>query len=394
MSKHTRRAMPFATRTDPDTGATITRLTPRDVTCHRNYFYQKCFTNDGKRLVFGGEFGPNVGDPAKPNWNYHLLDLEEGTALQLTEGARENTFGGFLSPDDRHLYFVRAERNLVRLHLETLEEEVAYTVPQGWVGYGTWVANSACTKMVGIEIAASDWFPLSDWKKFAEMYHARPRCRLFSVDLATGERSVILEQRGWLGHPQYRPFDDRTVAYCHEGPHDLVDARMWFIDEDGTNRRCGKEHAAGESCTHEFWVPDGSAMLYVSYTKGERERWICSLDPVTLANRRVMAMPPCSHLMSNATGTLVVGDGCGTPNDVADAGSHAVANDPFVHLFDLGAGTSRRVAHHDSSWGVYKGNRQVTHPHPSFTPDERRILFSADGDGEPGLYLVDIPPAP
>jgi oligogalacturonide lyase len=371
MSKHTRRALAFDTRSDPDTGARVTRLTPREVTCHRNYFYQKCFTNDGKRLIFGGEFGPD--------WNYHLLDLETGTALQLTEGARENTFGGFLSPDDRHLYFVRDERDLVRLDLETLAEEVVYAVPEGWVGYGTWVANSACTKMVGIEIHAEDWFPLSDWKKFAEMFHRKPRCRLFSVDLATGARRVILEQRGWLGHPQYRPFDDATVAYCHEGPHDLVDARMWFIDEDGSNRRCGKVHAPGESCTHEFWVPDGSAMIYVSYRKGEATRWICSLDPATLTDRRVMEMPACSHLMSNVGGTLVVGDG---------------TEDPFLYVFDLGRGTSRRIAHHDSSWGVYKGNRQVTHPHPSFTPDERRVLFSADGDGEPGLYLVDIPPAP
>jgi oligogalacturonide lyase len=391
MSKHTRRALRFETRTDPDTGAGITRLTPRDVTCHRNYFYQKCFTNDGKRLIFGGEFGPDTGDPAKPNWNYHLLDLEGASALQLTDGARENTFGGFLSPDDRYLHFVRAERQLIRLHLDTLAEDVAYTVPAGWVGYGTWVANSACTRMVGIEIHADDWFALSDWKKFAEMFHRRPRCRLFSVDLATGERNVILEQQGWLGHPQYRPFDDHTVAYCHEGPHDLVDARMWFIDEDGANRRCGRRHAPGESCTHEFWVPDGSAMIYVSYMKGERERWICSLDPVTLENRRLMSMPPCSHLMSNAVGTLVVGDGCGTPADVADAGAHEIGNDPFLHLFDIARGTTRRIAHHDSSWGVYKGNRQVTHPHPSFTPDERQVLFSADGDGEPGLYLVDIP---
>ena len=385
MSKHTRRAMTFETRTDRDTGTRVTRLTPREVTCHRNYFYQKCFTQDGKRLIFGGEFGGvqsghTTGNPDIPNWNYHLLDLESATALQLTEGARENTFGGFLSPDDRHLYFVRAERDLIRLDLDTLAEDVAYTVPEGWVGYGTWVANSACTKIVGIEIHADDWFPLSDWKKFAEMFHAKPRCRLFSVDLATGARTVILEQRGWLGHPQYRPFDDSTVAYCHEGPHDLVDARMWFIDEDGTRRRCGKEHAAGESCTHEFWVPDGSSMIYVSYKKGERQRWICSLDPLTLANRRLTSMPPCSHLMSNADGTLVVGDGC--------------EGDPFLHLFDIRRDMRRRVAHHDSSWRVYKGNRQVTHPHPSFTPDERRVLFSADGDGEPGLYLAEIPPAP
>ena len=40
MSKATVRPMPFETRQDPDTGARITRLTPRDVTCHRNYFYQ------------------------------------------------------------------------------------------------------------------------------------------------------------------------------------------------------------------------------------------------------------------------------------------------------------------------------------------------------------------
>ena len=367
MSKATVRPMPFETRQDPDTGARITRLTPRDVTCHRNYFYQKCFTNDGSKLIFGAEFGPQPS----PNWNYHLLDLQTQTATQLSEGAGENTFGGFLSPDDRHLYFVRAERQLIRLELATLKEEVAYTVPEGWVGYGTWVANSKCTKMVGIEIAASDWFPLSDWKKFDEMFHKKPRCRLFSIDLATGRRSVILEQQGWLGHPQYRPFDDNTVAYCHEGPHDLIDARMWFINEDGTNRRCAKEHLNGESCTHEFWVPDGSAMIYVSYQKGDPERWIRSLDPVTLADKPLMKMPQCSHLMSNQDGTLIVGDA-------------------FLHLFDLKSGTTRPIAHHDSSWGVYKASRQVTHPHPSFTPDEKQVLFSADGEGEPALFLADV----
>jgi oligogalacturonide lyase len=387
MAKHTVRALDFVTRTDPDTGARVTRLTPTDVTCHRNYFYQKAFTEDGRKLVFGGEFGP------APHWNYHLLDLDSRTALQLSEGAGENTFGGFLSPDDRHLYFVRGGRTLVRLALDGLHEETVYTVPEGWVGYGTWVANSACTKMVGIEIAAQDWSPLSDWKQFAGMFHRRPRCRLFRIDLATGERTVILEQQGWLGHPQYRPGDDHTVAYCHEGPHDLVDARMWFIDEDGRNRRCGKVHAPGESCTHEFWVPDGSAMVFVSYFKGQRERWISSLDPVTLESRRLMTMPPCSHLMSNHDGSLMVGDGCGSPADVADADAHQIADDPYLHLFDLRAGRSQRIARHDSSWKVHKGNRQVTHPHPSFTPDGRQVLYSCDAEGEPALYLADLPTA-
>jgi oligogalacturonide lyase len=370
MTKHTVRALDFVTRNDPDTGARVTRLTPPDITCHRNYFYQKCFTRDGQRLVFGAEFEPGT------QWNYHLLDLPSRTAMQLTDGAGENTFGGFLSPDDTRLFFVRAERQLIRLELTGLREEVVYTVPRGWVGYGTWVANSACTKMVGIEIHADDWFELDDWRKFATMFHARPRCRLIRIDLATGQREVILEQAGWLGHPQYRPGDDRTVAYCHEGPHDLIDARIWFIDEDGHNRRCGKVHEVDEHCTHEFWVPDGSAMIYVSFRSDDTERRIFRLDPVTLESRVLTTMPPCSHLMSNQDGCLIVGDGSGS--------------DPCLHLFDLRAGTQRRVARHDTSWRVHKGNRQVTHPHPSFTPDERAVLFTSDAEGEPALYLAAL----
>ncbi len=382
MSKATIRPLEFVVRQDPDTGARVTRLTPVDVTCHRTYFYQKCFTSDGGRLVFGAQFGEH--------WNYHLLDLAARTATQLSDQAGENTFGGFLSPDDQRLYFVRAERQLIRLDIGSLQEEVVYQVPSDWVGYGTWVANSDCTKMVGIEILATDWFPLTDWKKFAEMFHSKPRCRLIRIDLQTGARDVIHEEKLWLGHPQYRPFDDNTVAFCHEGNHDLIDARMWFIDEDGRNLRCAKEHGAGESCTHEFWVPDGSAMVYVSYFKGQRERTISALDPMTLHTRTLMTMPPCSHLMSNFDGSLIVGDGSNTPVDVSDSGTHRIENDPYLHLFNVKERTTRRIARHDSSWRVYKGNRQVTHPHPSFAPGDKQVLYTSDLEGEPALYLADL----
>ena len=374
MSKHTVRGLQFAERLDPETGSCVTRLTPLDVTCHRKYFYQKCFTNDGQKLIFGAEFGPGR------DWNYHLLDLHARTATQLTDGQGENTFGGFLSPDDQHLYFVRGDRHLIRLELDGLKEEVVYTVPAGWVGYGTWVANSACSRMVGIEIHADDWFELTDWQKFADMFHAQPRCRLIQIDLSTGHREVVLERKGWLGHPQYRPHHDDTIAYCHEGPHDLIDARMWLINADGTGLRCAKPHGPAESCTHEFWVPDGSAMVYVSFLRGHTGRQICSLDPDSLETRVLTDMPACSHLMSNQDGSLMVGDGSGA--------------DPFLHLFDFRTADKpahRVITRHDSSWRVYKGNRQVTHPHPSFTPDGQSVLFGSDAEGEPALYLASLP---
>ena len=37
---------------------------------------------------------------------------------------------------------------------------------------------------------------------------------------------------------------------------------------------------------------------------------------------------------------------------------------------------------------------QMTHPHPSFTPDESAILFSSDKDGKPAIYIAKLPEHP
>lgn len=383
MAKGTQIQFNFKTVQDAQTGAHVTRLTPPDVVCHRNYFYQKCFTRDGNRLLFAGEF-----DGYR---NYYLLDIGAQKAVQLTEGAGDNTFGGFLSPDDRYLYYVKNERSLCRVSLADFSEETIYQVPHDWVGYGTWVANSECTRLVGIEILAKDWVALSDWKIFQDFYHSNPHCRLTCVDLLNGKSRVIHQENQWLGHPIYRPFDDTTVAFCHEGPHDLVDARMWLVNEDGSQVRKVKEHAAGESCTHEFWVPDGSALLYVSYLKGHHARYIRRYDPETGEDSSLMTMPACSHLMSNENGTLLVGDGSGTPMDVKDTASHHIENDPWLYIFDTKTRRSAPLAAHNSSWQVLDGDRQVTHPHPSFSPDDRQVLFTSDYEGLPALYLAEIP---
>ncbi|MFT4171972.1 MAG: oligogalacturonate lyase family protein [Rhodocyclaceae bacterium] len=370
--------------TDPTTGVRITRLTPPDVTCHRNYFYQKCWFDDGSKLLFGAWFDND--------WNCYLLDMASQTARQITEGKGDNTFGCFLSPDEQFLYYVKNGRELRRVALDSLEEQIIYTVPVGYVGYGTWGVNSACTKLVGIEVVDGDLMALATWQEFREQFLRNPRCRLISIDIATGQARTLLEQAKWTGHPIYRPFDDNTVGYCHEGPLDLVDARMWLIDEDGTHIRKIKQHEPGERCTHEFWVPDGSKMMYVSYLRrGEHDRWICTADPVTLENEVLMPMPACSHLMSNFDGTRAVADGSGTPQDMADTSGHEQATDPFLYLFDFTDKSTRRICAHNTSWREYRANRQVTHPHPAFTPDEKRVLYTSDFEGEPAIYLAELP---
>jgi oligogalacturonide lyase len=118
----------------------VTRLTPRRVTCRCNYFCQKSFSNDGNRLLFGRRFNGH--------WNCWLLDLPTGVATQLTEGPGDHTFDGFLSLDDEDLHYVKGDWRLLRLLLLTLTESVLYEVPEDFVSYGTWVANSARNKVV------------------------------------------------------------------------------------------------------------------------------------------------------------------------------------------------------------------------------------------------------
>ncbi|MDB5799268.1 MAG: oligogalacturonate lyase [Rhodocyclales bacterium] len=374
----------FQDFTDPTTGTRVTRLTPPDVISHRNYFYQKCFSKDGSQLMFGSEF-----DGAMNHW---LVDLGTGLARQLTEGVGCNTHGAFLSPDDRYLYYVRNSDELRRVDLQTLEEEVVYAVPELWKGAGTWVPNTACTRFAAMEIWDADRVTdCTGWEWFTKQYYQTPRSRLISIDGTTGTAKTVLEQKVYMGHPMYRPFHDETMGFCHEGPHDLVDARMWLIDENGEHLRKVKAHAPGESCMHEFWVPDGSRMIYVSYTKGEQSRYVWAADPVTLKNEMLMPMPPCSHIMSNYDGSLLVGDGAGQLHDVSDQEGHAFEADPYLHVFDLKRRTTQRICAHNSSWREYKGNHQTSHPHPSFVPGDKRVLFTSDFEGLPAVYLADVP---
>ena len=374
MPKGKKIPLSFRRYQDPDTGHELLRLTPPHIICHRNYFYQKCFTRDGQHILFGGEF--------EGHRNYYLLDLNRQQATQLTEGVGDNTFGGFLSADDQSLWYVKNQRELRRVDLASLEEYRVYEVDDDWVAYGTWVANSDCTKMAGIEIRQSDWRPLDTWQAFRDFFFTRPECRLITIDLQTGEQRTLLQEKRWLGHPIYRPNDDSTVAFCHEGPRDAIDARMWLINEDGSNLRKVRQHQPGESFTHEFWVPDGSALFYVAHNDGDAHRYLWQADPTTLENTRLRTLPPCSHLMSNQDGSLVVGDGAPHKTGNIDL------NDPYIWVFDLHSNTQKPICRHGSSWKVIDGDRQVTHPHPSFSPDNNWVLFSSDNEGMPALWLA------
>jgi oligogalacturonide lyase len=64
-------------------------------------------------------------------------------------------------------------------------------------------------------------------------------------------------------------------------------------------------------------------------------------------------------------------------------------NIPNLYLIDPRAKSEEILCRHGSSFKPY-GNAQDCHPHPSFTPDSKAVVFCSDREGRPAVYIVEI----
>lgn len=236
------------------------------------------------------------------------------------------------------------------------------------------------------------------WSVFEEQWAIKPRCRLVYIDVESGESNVIHEEDRWLGHPQIRPYDNDTVMFCHEGPAHRIDARLWLINADGSNLRCARPQKQGEMISHEYWLSDGSKAAYVyrvQDNKGkstaelvdsetympktesaELKEKIMMINPITLQEEFVMECSPYCHFISNSNNTKIVGDG-------------QLADRPFIYLADIAGKSEEVLCAHGTSWKSY-GTTQDAHPHPAFSPDGSKIVFTSDREGIPAIYMISI----
>jgi oligogalacturonide lyase len=361
----------------------VRRLTsPNDRSQHQ-YFYCNMWTQDSGCVLVTSNRGDGV-------FRLYLVDVESGAGLCLTDGDRPVRQMAELAHDDAHLLYPGG-RELRRLSLPDLQDEVLYTQPEPWTGGGMYYSPTRDhARVVMVEMHRDDRIEAkTGWDAFAPQFHARPRCRLVELDCGTGAATVLHEDVCWLGHPNYRP-DGRTVMFCHEGPWHLVDSRIWFIDPDGGNLREGRQRdpahppgeETGERWGHEFWLADSSRAAYVFFPREYGERaTLRLLDPDTLEEEVLMPVSHYSHFIFNREATLVVGDGNAPQSDA-------------LYVVDVATRTEHVLCRHGSSMRPYidartgEVNTQAAHPHPCFSPDSRRVVFTSDRDGEPAVYVV------
>ncbi|MBN1809231.1 MAG: PD40 domain-containing protein [Planctomycetes bacterium] len=369
--------------TDEVSDAKVRRLTSPEYMSVHQYFYLNMWMPDSRRVLISSNMGDKI-------FRHYLVDVETGEAVCLTDTDRLSAHFGELAHDGSHLFYA-AGRELRRRDLASMDEETIYSQEDPWTGrcvyYG---ATADHSRVVMVEMHKDDIIPAKDgWDAFPKQFAAKPRCRLVELDTITGEWDVIHESNCWLGHPNYRP-DGRTVMFCHEGPWQLVDSRLWFIDPDGANLREGKQRApgrppgegTGEFWGHEFWLADSSQAGYIYFPqKYGIDATLRLLDPETLEETIWMPVSSYSHFITNKDASKIVGDG---EVPLADA----------IFIVDTATQEEKVLCKHGSSMQPWKDERsgrpdtQAAHPHPCFSPDGKKVVFSSDKDGKPAVYVV------
>ncbi|GHV06319.1 oligogalacturonate lyase [Spirochaetia bacterium] len=374
----------FKTFNDPLTGKKITKLSPNGIICHHPYFYNKMFTSDGRFLIYAQE---NSGSR-----NIYSLDLQDGSSKLIASSGDEPLadFGVTLSSDDKNLFYCRGNR-IIRQNMKTGETAVLYTAPEGWDGYSNPSFSSDDRYIVTVEIWKEDVIPATGgWDTFEPQWRKNPRCRIVYIDTEKNTSHVVHEEKLWLGHPQIRPRHNGDISFCHEGPATRIDARLWFIKADGTGMVCLHNQKRDEIITHEFWLADGSklAFVYRKFLTGPDKdgrygdevinvkQSIRYANADTVTEEFIMDCSVYCHSITSPDNTLLVGDGQKTA-------------EPFIYLTDLKTKKETILCRHDTKWKSY-GNNQDAHPHPAFTPDSKKIVFTSDRDGLPGIYLAEI----
>lgn len=354
---------------DPITGGHVRRLTNYKGHSHHLYFTNPGWYDGGRRLLFGSD--------RENRTNLFSLDLQTGEITQLTDldpvtGPRELRLQRTsVNPTRPEAYFWY-DRDMVALDLETFGLRTIFTMPEGFVP-----SQLDCTAD-GAQVVASYFEDFSDrlridygrgYVGFRETFEVKPLSHVVRVPVAGGGE-VIREEKCWIGHVNTSPTRANLITFCHEGPWDLVDNRIWGMDiETGETwriRPCEGREAVG----HEYWHADGEHIGYHGRRPDGRKffghiRW-------DNTGRIEVAFPhETGHIHSNDF-SLVVGDA-----------------KPVIRMWRWNGEDfdgPRVLCEHRSSMHV-----QVTHVHPRFTPDGTQVLYTSDRSGYGNLYLADVP---
>ena len=335
---------------DVTSGVEVTQLT--DYRGHSHHFY---FTNpgwyaEGRKLLFSSDRNNRT--------NLFGVDLQSGEIEQLTDLdpvalPREVEFlRACKNPVREEVYFWH-DLSLMAVDLVSRETRTLLQFDLGWC-----VSMTNCSAD-GKAVYFGVWRDLSDrirtdllrgYVGFRETWEAKPRSQIVRVLVDSGDARIIFEEDYWIGHVNTSPTQSDALTFCHEGPWDEVDNRIWGMDTSTGKVWKIRPTAKGEIVGHEYWFGDGIHVGYHGHTAQEKPM----LGRIRFDNTmpQESAFPGQTGHIFSLDDNLIVGDGSGV-----------------IRLWkrqDGGYSDPRILCRHDSAMHI-----QQTHPHPRIFPDGR-----------------------
>jgi oligogalacturonide lyase len=303
---------------DPATGHRVVRLS-REKGCASFYFHQNAYSADGTKLVITTPHGLST------------IDLSTRQIDEVVSGRVRPLVTGRKSGD---IYYLRDDA-VWAAKLDTHETRKVASLPERLQSSNV-VVNADETLIVGLAVdpdgeAVPKTPPRGqdDSDRLRSRWSAGLPMVIYTIDIASGQTSIIHHSHDWLNHLQCSPTDPRQVMFCHEGPWNLVD-RTWLIETDGSDlRQVHPRTMDMEIAGHEFFSADGKTVWYDLQTPRSAAFWLADYDIETGARTwyQLARNEWSVHYNASPDGTLFAGDG-GGPKSVANQTADRQPLDP------------------------------------------------------------------
>lgn len=354
---------------DPSTGAAIHRLTSAPCINHATYFLQSSLTPDGRTLIFTSYRTGNAQ-------LFSVEDFPSGPIRQWTDADPIHPFSPAIDAAGTEVYFVRAGSVWV-IRRDTLEERR--------------IAHFEGAQLGEVSLSADGAWLTAAAKQGAQSGLVAGRVDGSEWRLIPFPRTVI--------HPQFHPLDPEWIEFAGDPA-----PRMHRVRRDGTGLECLYEHGNDEFVVHETFLGRTGDLVYtvwphalwrMDWTTRERRR-ICDFNAWHITPNRAGTQVLCDTNHPDL-GLFLIDAATGGRRKLCDSGASSGGSQWKTSRYALAEdfAAARSAAKSGAlSWmevatdTVY--GPQWTHPHPSFSPDERLVIFTSDRTGHPQVYAVEI----
>ncbi len=353
---------------DRRTGVAVYQLTAHASISHPTYFLQCSFTRDQRHVLFTGYRDGTA--------QLFEVGFPEGPIRQLTAGDPIHPFSALIAPDDS-LLFVRAGA-VWRLDRDSLDTER--------------IADS------GGQLGECSISPAGD--RFVSACKRDDSWGLV-VGRTDGSETGFIEFPRTVIHPQFNPVNPDWIEFAGDPA-----PRMHRVRFNGTDMECLHDHDNDEFIVHETFLGQSEDLVFSVWPFSLRRMSWETLAIETVADFNAW------HITPNRDGTKILCD--------------TVHPDIGLQLVDVATGSRTTICHPEASSGgsqwrlsryavaedwerarraadkrrslswmemaadtVY--GPQWTHPHPSFSRDERYVVYASDRTGTTQVYVAELP---